>query len=329
MDSFIFAINAVLPIILVVASGYLLKRIGLMSDSFATASNKLVFRIFLPVMLFLNTYKINAITDIKFDYIIYVVSAMLIVFGISIPLCVLVAKKRKSRGVLLQGCFRSNYAHVGIPLTQSLFGEAGVMIATLLSAVLIPLINILAVISLSIFGEDGKERPSVKNILVGVLKNPLIQAVLLGVGALIVRSFFVRWDISFRLSSITPVYTALEYIARIATPLALLGLGAQFEFSAISSLRREIIFGTLMRTVLVPTLCLSVAAIFFGDRFGGAHFAAFVAAFASPLSISTVPMTQEMGGDTTLAGQLVIWTTVSSGLTIFLISFILRSVGIF
>ena len=51
--------------------------------------------------------------------------------------------------------------------------------------------------------------------------------------------------------------------------------------------------------------------------------------FGTPISISSVPMVQEMGADSKLAGQLVVWTTVVSGFTIFLISFILKAIGVF
>ena len=76
-----------------------------------------------------------------------------------------------------------------------------------------------------------------------------------------------------------------------------------------------------------PAVALTVAYLM--GCFSGAHFAAFVALFATPVAVSSVPMTQEMGGDTTLVGQLVVWTTLISGFTIFMFSFILKSVGIF
>ena len=102
----------------------------------------------------------------------------------------------------------------------------------------------------------------------------------------------------------------------------------QFEFSAVKSLRREILFGTLARVVAVPLLGIGVAFLFFKNTFSGAHFAAFVALFATPVAVSSVPMTQEMGGDTALAGQLVVFTTLFSAVSIFLASFLLRLAGI-
>ena len=168
---------------------------------------------------------------------------------------------------------------------------------------------------------------SVKKILVGIVKNPLIQAIALGGVVLGLRALFVRAGIHFRLTDVKPVYSVLEQLGRTATPMALLALGAQFEFSAVSSLKKQIIFGTLVRTAIVPAVALSIA--YAMGCFSGAHFAAFVAVFGTPISISSVPMVQEMGSDTRLAGQLVVWTTVVSGFTIFLISFILKAVGVF
>lgn len=328
MDSFLFALNAVSPIILMVAIGYILKRIGFMKPDFAKAANKLVFRVFLPAMLFLNVYKIEQIADIDLTYILYAAVVVIGFFALSIPLVMLFTKRNDRRGPLLQATFRSNYALIGIPLAISLYGEEGSVIASLLSAAIIPLFNILAVISLSIFQKEGG-KPSVKKILLDIAHNPLVLSVLAGIVGLAIRALFVRHGIAFRLTDIEPIYKVLEYLADLATPLALLVLGAQFEFSAVGSLRREIIFGTLMRNLVLPIVGIGIAYFFFADIFSGAHFAVFVAMFATPVAVSSVPMAQEMGADATLAGQLVVWTTVVSAFSIFIASFLLKLAGVF
>ena len=329
MSSLLFAINATLPIVGTVAIGYLLKKAGFMNEAFAKAANRLVFRIFLPAMLFLNVYTIDAALAQDMRYILYALGMLLAVFALGLVAVVLFTDRPERRGVLLQGIFRSNYALIGIPLAASLFGDAGAAVASLLSAVLIPAFNILAVISLSIFRKEEGQRVHVGGILLDIVKNPLIDAVVLGLCALGVRALFGVWEVDFRLSDIEPLMKVLGYLSSIATPLALLVLGAQFEFSAVGTLRREIIFGTLLRTVAVPLLGVGTAYFFFRDILGGAHFAALVAAFATPVAVSSVPMAQEMGADTALAGQLVVFTTIGSALTIFLASFLLKLGGVF
>ena len=325
MNSFLFAINAVLPIILMVAIGYSAKRAGLINSAVAKAVNKIVFRLLLPCMLFLNVYKIDSVMSIDLGYVGFAVIATLLTFAVSIPLCLLVTKQNAQRGAILQATFRSNFALIGIPLATSLFGEEGGMIATLLSAFCIPLFNVLAVVSLTVFGNDQKI--NLRKMLLGILKNPLIQSIALGGICLLIRSAFETHDIAFRLTDLTPAYSVLEQFSRTATPIALLMLGAEFELSAVPSLKRQIAFGTAMRVLIVPAVALSVAYLIGGFR--GAHFAAFVALFASPVAVSSVPMAQEMGADSALAGQLVVWTTVTSTVTIFLFSFVLKAIGVF
>ena len=326
MESLFFAFNAVAPLIITALIGYLIKKLGLVTKDIAKPLNKIIFRVFLPCLLFLNVYRIENFNSIDSGYIIFSLIAVLAVFLLAIPFSFLASKQKTRRSVIIQGVFRSNYALIGIPLAEALFGEKGITVATLVSAIAIPLFNVLAIITLSVFG-DSEEKVNIKNVLLGIIKNPLIIGVFSGLAALAVRALFVNSGISFRLSEITPVFTVLDYLSRCATPLALLTLGIQFEFSAAKELKREIVLATLARLVIVPVLTLSAAYLFFD--FSGEHFAVFVALFATPVAVSSVPMAQEMRADARLAGQLVVWNTIFSGLTIFIYAFILKAIGVF
>lgn len=327
MQDLIFSVNAVLPIVLMVCLGYLLRRLGVLPLSVTGVMNKLVFRLFLPAMLFLNVYNIENLGSTSFDYIFYVLFFTLVVFLVGIPAVMLITKDNRQRGSILQGFFRSNYALVGIPLATSVFGSDGAIVASMLSAFIIPLFNILAVVSLSIFGEKNGKRPSPAKILLDIVKNPLIQAIALGGVALLVRAAFVKNGVEFRLTDVKPVYSVLTSLSAVATPLSLIALGAQFEFSAVPSLKKPILWTVLVRCLLIPVIALSVALAL--GRFNGAHFAAFLAVYVTPVAVSSVPMAQEMGADSALSGQLVVWTTLISGLTIFAATWILKSIGVF
>ena len=326
MDNFVFALNAVLPIILMIVVGYMLKKVKLFALETANKVNTLVFRIFLPTMLFLNVYKIENLGDIDFRFVFYAIGITVLLFCIGIPVMHVLFKDNRQRSVMLQGIFRANYALVGIPLAESLFGAAGSIMASLLSAFIVPVFNILAVICLTIYSA-GDKKPSLKKVLWGIAKNPLIQGIACGMLALLIRAIFVKFDIEFRLSSVTPIYKVLQNLSSVATPLSLLVLGAKFEFSAIPHLKKHIIIGTVNRVVIVPFIGISVALLL--DCFSGAQFACFVACFCTPVAVSSVPMSQEMGADADLMGQLVVWTTVFSAFSIFITTFILKSIGIF
>ena len=325
MDSFIFSVNAVLPIVLMVACGYILRRVGFLNNSVTKPMNKVVFRLLLPCMLFLNVYNISSISSVGFRYIWFSLIAVLVIFVVGIPVSVFATKVNGERGAILQASFRSNFALIGIPLATSLFGTAGAAVATLLSAFSIPVFNILAVVSLCVFSDERKL--DIKKILLGIVKNPLIQSIALGGVCLAIRALFVNFEIAFRLSDITPLFSVIEAFSKAATPIALMMLGAEFEISAVPTLKKQIVIGAAMRVLIVPVLVLGSAYLLGG--FTGAHFAALVALFASPVAVSSVPMAQEMGADSRLAGQLVVWTTLLSAFSIFIISFILKALGIF
>jgi len=328
LDSLFFAVNAVTPIVLMVVIGYILRKIGFVDEKFAKQANKLVFRIFLPIMLFSNVCKVDSFADFDYGYMIYTALATVTVFLLAFPVALTVTKRSERRGVMLQAAFRSNYALIGIPLAGALFGAQGELVASILSLVSVPLINILAVISLTLFNKEGK-KPTVGSVLIGIIKNPLIEAILLGIIAVILREWLAGADITLDIREVEPVWKTMSYLSGLATPLALIALGAQVEFSALPGMKKEIITGVLVRCVIVPAVALSIAYFLFGDVFSGAAFAALVAMFATPNAVSTVPMTQEMGGDAALAGQLVVFTTLLSTATIFTSAFVFRILGVF
>ena len=330
LDDLLFTTNAVMPIVAMVAVGYFLKKLNIITRSGAKEMNKLVFKLFLPVLLFLNVYNIESLGGISFWYIGYVSAVVLLVFFLAI-LCVrFVTDDPKKKGAWIQATFRSNYALIGIPLATSIDKLSGSALATILSAFTIPLFNILAVIALSVYsGKEGK-KANVKEIVLDIVKNPLIDAIALGGVALLIRFLLAEAGVDFRISTepaLEWLYSALTQISRVATPLALIVLGANFEFTAISSMKKEIITGVAARCVIAPIIGLSIALLI--GEFSRAEFATFVSAFGTSVAVSTVPMAQEMDSDAELAGQLVVWTTVLSAITLFAFIYILKACGIF
>ena len=329
IDALVFSANAVLPIVLLIVLGYVLKRIGMLTAPFLDVGNKLTFRVLLPAMLFYNVYNIGSLREINLAFVLYGIGAVIVIFFLAVGITCAFTKDRAKRGSLIQAMFRSNYAIIGITLASSLFGDKGAAAAGVMSAFCVPLFNMLGVITLSIFnGKNEKSKINVGKILLGIVKNPLIIGTVAGIAVLGIRELFVMWNIEFRISDITFLYKSLENVKSICTPFALIVLGGRFEFSAVSRLWKEIVFGTAIRTVAVPVLGLA-GAYFLIPGLGGEHFATYVGVFATHVSVASAIMASEMGADGELAGQLVVWTSLVSTVTIFIYVTILRAIGIF
>ena len=329
-DIFMYAINAVMPIIMLIVLGYILKQIGFLDANFVKRGNKLVFRVGLPALLFYTIYNVSDLGAFNWSTVWFSIGAVLLIFVLGLIVVRLFVPDKKRKGVVLQCIFRSNYAIIGIPLAEALGGPEGIALVAVLSAFVVPLFNVLAVVALSMFnGEGGKI--NVKSILKKIVTNPLILGTVAGLVVLLIRSllpvgedglpvFYIYRDLKF-------VYKAVENLSKLATPLALIVLGGQFVFSAAGKMLKEIIIGVSWRTLLSPAVGIGLALLrtHLGVvNFGPAEFTVFVALFGTPVAVSSAVMAGEMGCDDQLAGQYVVWTSVCSMFTIFGIVFVLR-----
>lgn len=331
-EIFMFAFNAIMPILLLVALGYVLKCTKFASDTFFKTANSMVFRVFLPILLFYNVYEIKSLSDVKWDIVLFCAVCVLVIAAVGLIAAKLFAKDGDKIGVITQCAFRSNHAIIGIPLAESLGGTSAVAFASIISAAAIPLFNTLAVIVLSYYGDKDK-KPSVCETLKRTAKNPLIIGVACGLAVLAVRMFIpVDADgmLRFSLENNCPfIFKAVVNASKVASPLALVVLGARFDFSAIKSLFKEISLGVFLRLIVSPLIGIGLA--FVMTKYAGIidvtpnEYPALVSLFGSPVAVSSAVMVGEIGGDDQLAAQLVIWTSVLSMFSLFLTVFILKS----
>lgn len=330
------AVNAVLPIILLIGVGYWLKRVGLINDNFIKTGKTLVFKLFLPCMLFVNIYNVSGIGAIPWSIVLYSVLVLVVVFGIGFLCAKLCTKDDRRKGVVWQCSFRSNFAIIGIPLATALGGSAGAAMSAVLSAFTIPTYNVLSIVALSTYvSQSGRKKRTAGQFILEVLQNPLTIGVLLGLGALVVRSaqeaifgevvFSLQRDVEF-------LYDALSSLKAIASPLGLIVLGGQCEFSAVKGMKNEILTSTLCRIVVAPAIAILGAVIL--SKFtpflscGNAEYATLIALFGAPVSVSSAVVAAAMDNDEQLAAQLVVWTSLGSTVTIFLAVCIMMANGL-
>lgn len=338
-STFLFALEAVAPLVLLIFLGFFFKKIGLFSEEFVAKGYSFCFRIALPCMLFCNVYSIESLGEINLPNVVYTLLAVFVCFLVGVAVSVLCIKDKRQRGVVTQCFFRSNCAVLGVSLTEALGGTPALQCVAILTAFTIPLFNVLAVVSLTVFADSKEGKHGLRAINWGrigkkIVTNPLIIGVCLGLLCLAVRYFIPVNDAGekvFLLSrELSILYTVVENISRIASPMMLLLLGAQFTFSAVRTMKKQIVIGVIGRVLFAPVLAFGCA--FLLDRLGvitmGApEYAAFFAVFASPVAVSSAIMAREMGNDDTLAGQLVVWTSIASVFTIFLFAMVFRSFG--
>ena len=96
LENFLFSLNAVLPIFIIVAIGVLLRRFSSLPREFYEGSEKFVFRIALPCMLFLDVA--GASVDTLSQQISLVLFCVIGVVAACVLLCIFVPIFVKDNG---------------------------------------------------------------------------------------------------------------------------------------------------------------------------------------------------------------------------------------
>ena len=332
LSNLFFTMNAVMPIVCMILVGYFIKRIRLFDEKFFPLLNKLCFRVCLPCLLFFNVYNIENLSEISgyFRLCVFAIISILVFFLIAMLIINFTVVDDRQKGVMIQVAYRSNYAIIGISLAMSISSDdlRPVAAASILSSVSIPLFNVLAIVALSLFVQENGKKVNFLSVLKKIIKNPLILGVFAGFVCLVIRHFIPVNSTGTKFFTIKLnlpfLYKTISMLAQSASPIALIALGGNFTFSAVARLKYKIIAGVFVRTVLCPLVCLSFA---YNLGFTSLEFPALIALYGTPLAVSTVPMTSEMGSDSVLAGQLVVWTTLASAFTLFIIIFVCKQLG--
>ncbi len=312
METLQVAFEAIMPLFVFIVVGLLVKRSGILNTTELKHVNKMVFNVFLAVTMFYNIYVSQLDLGAQLNLVIFAVTAVLVVFAISFVAVCFVIKDNKERGALIQAIYRTNFIILGIPVVANIFGMDKVGITTVLVAIIVPIYNILAVITLETF-RGGKF--SLKKIILGVIGNPLIEAAFL---AVVLRSLGVPLP-SF-------VLKPLNQIRMATTPIALIILGASFTLNQSAHKIKELVGCIFCRLIVVPGVVLPVA-YYLGFR--GVEFVTLLSLFSTPSAVSSFAMAQQLDSDAELAGNAVVYTSALSSFTMFLWLVVFKSIGAF
>ncbi|ODU58545.1 MAG: hypothetical protein ABT01_00240 [Clostridium sp. SCN 57-10] len=312
MQNLIISLNAVVPLFLLVGLGWFCARLGMIGEQTQKQMNRVVFTVFMSVLLFRNLYVTSVEEAVRPLLLAYALVIVFLTWGVSFLLVRRIEPDCRKRGVMVQGMFRSNFVLMGLPLITTLFGAEHVGMASVAIAVIVPTFNVLSVITLESCRE---EHTSPGRILLSIAKNPLLLGSLAGLCALLLG---IR--LPYMLES------AVDSMANVATPLALFMLGASFRMGAVRDNMRQLTLVLSTKLVIMPVAVIG-GGILLGFR--GADLGTLMAISAAPTAVASYTMAESMGGDGDLAAEIVVFSTLLSCLTLFLWTYGLRACGLF
>ncbi|MBQ9142339.1 MAG: AEC family transporter [Lachnospiraceae bacterium] len=314
MEQLFFSLNATIPIFLTMMIGYFLKQIKMVDEPFIKTLNKLNYNVTLPVLVFRDIAGSDffSVWDTKYVLFCFLVTlfCILTIWGIA----GITLKEKKILGEFVQASYRSSAAVMGIAFIQNIYGNSGM--APLMIIGTVPLYNIAAVLVLSFTGPQarGLSRQALKKSLIGIITNPIILGILFGMMASACRLKF-------------PVILnkTINNIASLATPLALLALGAGFEGRKAIKLIKPTMITTSLKLVIQPLIFLPLAVVL---GFRNEMLIALLVMLGAPTTPSCYIMAKNLGHEGVLTSGVVVATTFLSSITLTVALFILKSLGL-
>ena len=298
MEQFWTSFEIVMPLVLLMATGILIRRVGLVSEDAFRVINRIVFYIGIPTLVFHAV--VTGRETARWQYALWVAGSVLVAFVLSLLLARALTKDPAKRGTLAQAAYRSNDGIFGLAVASALIpGHTDTMAFTL-------------VISATLFGVTGVlcyelnrgGRVKIGRVLLNTIKNPILIG---GVLALIVR--FSGLQLPY------VILKPIEYFKSMCTPLGFLVLGGVLSFRSLREDWKLVTVIGAVKLVVFPAAVCTLAYFIGGLR--GPELASLFIVFAAPTAMSCLPMASELGGDVKLSGELIAVTTVLSLLTVF------------
>jgi len=314
LSDLLFSFNAVIPIFLVILLGIVVRRLKIINDYVIKQMNSLVFKVALPVMLFNTVYGSDYTQMLDSKFILFLILSVVLFFFICWAVAAKLIKDDKQKGAFIQGSFRGNYVILGVALSTEVLGFTPTIAVTGVVAV-VPVFNILSVIILTIYGE---KKDNSKNVIMTIIKSIVTNPLIIGILAGIIITLL-------NIEMIPLLSTPINMISSLATPLALLGIGASLDFSKIKDRLQNTLVASALKLIVMPVIFIPLA-IWVGISMEGV-LVLFVL-YAAPTAIVSYTMASHMGTDEHLASSIVIFTSMASILTYTIGVYILRAINI-
>lgn len=311
MQNLLVAINCVLPVFIIICTGTLTHRSGKVPEETFKHISTIAFHYLLPCMLFYSIYTTDLSNVFDPKLLSFQVAFLFVWFAVGFILCTIFIPDHRVRGAFIQTFYRSNIAIVGVSMADSMMGASGVASIAVSTAVLVPIYNVLAVITLELCrGGKIELRPT----LIGIAKNPLIFGCLSGV-------IFLLLGIQIPGS----ILKAISQIGTAGSVMTLVSLGASFTLSGVRKNLKKLLAANALRLFITPLVAILIAT-FLGFR--GHDLGVILLCTATSLATTSFPMAIARDSDHELTGQIVVTTSFFCCISLFIWIFILKQLGL-
>ncbi len=313
MSNFIYSLNATVPIFFVMILGYMLNKKCWITENFIADSDKIIFKIALPVSLFLDISSVNVKEQLNVKFVAFCFLSTLGFILVIWLFSEIFIKDKSIIGSFVQGSFRGSAAILGIALAQNIYGNSGLVPLMIIASV--PLFNIFSVIVLtrSDIDDNVDTMGNIKKAFKGIVTNPIIVAIAIGL-------VFAILNIKLP----TMINKSLDTVGRLGTPLALITMGASFKIDKVMKKVAPVVVATVIKLVVLPLVFIPLAVTL---GFRSEELIAILIMLGAPATPTGYVMAKNMNNDYVLSSGIIVLTTMFSSVSITIIIYILKILG--
>lgn len=292
-------IGSIVPVFLLIFLGAALRRSGFPGDGVWAPVERLTYYVLFPSLIVVTLAQAH-LGELR---ILPMATALVVTLCAVSGLLVAARRQLALDGPaftsVLQGTIRIN-TYICLAVAAAIWGTAGLTVAAIAVAIIVPTVNVISVVALTRFGADADGTPT--GMARALSRNPLIIASVIG--------------ILFNITGLDLpplIGPVLEILARAALPLGLLAVGAALSLSALRADARTILYTSCAKLLLAPAVA---ALLLWGFAVEGVTAAVALLFMASPTAPSSYILARELGGDSQLMAGLVTAQTIAAVVTI-------------
>lgn len=304
LSNFIEIFLVISPVFILIILGNLLRRIGVPDLSFWHVSDKLIYWVLIPALLFHHVSQITLSSTMLANYAVVILSGLFVVTTLSFIAGKLFGYTPQIWTSVMQGAARHN-AFIALAIAGSLFGNKGLALGAIFMVILIPVINIVIVSTMtSTLNQEvgNNSRPSIFDVLFELIKNPFILAIATG----LVISFVDA-------ERIIIIHETTGLLGSAALPIMLLSIGANIKIREISSAITPIIIASVLKLLVFPIVVFFVAKSMNLSLFETTIAVIFAAV---PTAASSYSLAKQFGAETQLMTSIITIQVTLSFITI-------------
>jgi malonate transporter len=286
-------LGALGPIFALILLGLGLRRFGFPGDGFWPAAERLTYFILFPALL-VQRLALARLGDYAVGPVAVVIVAMLLgMTALVYALRPWLKVDGPAFSSVYQGVIRFN-TYVGLAVALAIFHVEGGTVAALVMAIMIPLINVLCVLVLTVHAGGSA---TVAGVARGLITNPLILGCLTGMG-LNLSGIGLPWGSA----------AVLDILARAALPLGLLAVGAGLR---VEGLARPglLAAASALKLLALPALAGMLCWVVEPGRLETAVLVTFA---ALPGASTAYILARQLGGDAPLIAAIVTVETAAA-----------------